>query len=830
MGQQGRVLLWKHSAQLAPRRVRGSDLSTFGTFLTAVRSCVCSNGLSVTRMHLPFQNGRGRGGGFPYPYPPARGSDAGPEGVSSREWTLRSSPPVQHAAAVREGAGPSSAACVAFALSVFLLLFLFNLDTIIDILTPPPSSSPNRGSGGELGPGGLASSSESAGTLPLYYQTNKQREHALAQVGMDRLKRYSLQFKSEFFFFVFDPDAPGAAVIKTASLKNGISAGHRGLMPPFPYSTVPLSLLASGPATVQLYTTRTIFQSLRMALLRIHFDVSSVLASLCSVRFPYNVFDFLSRPFRDRDLYLTGVDLRDLRKADFQGFSPLLDLPVVRGLHVSRGSPDTAWCSYSASLHLNFEPGLGKSARETDEAAMAVLSQKAVQGSDIAAPPMEPFLFGRTRRLHSTGASAARDLTSARAHSLFSYSAPEGDFHQGTSPHTGLLGTTPTESPGGTSAIDKELLSLEEEQDEDTTHADVVGEILSSDCGFYVFFRGWEVDYIALASHITSLTLIFNVKTLLEMRLFWKQMQHTEGAGGLGSATSQALLQRVSVVGLAWHVALDVFEAIAILRVAMHLQLMMAYFAILIMFKSILFGAMEVRYLMSVWNARQERDSPDMDIMRRALGLLYKNFFGLLVVLVLFVYYVFPAFPPLCVPLYFVWLPQIAWDVWKAQRNSMDGQFVIGISLCRLVFPTYLFGCPVSLFQSSFHGVKLPNYPVLVVVIIIMIVQVALMQAQRRFGSRFFVPLDLLPHVYNYHRPLPSSLADDPEAGLPECAICMNPVDTKSKHRSVTPCDHLFHDKCLQQWMEIKMECPNCRGKSACPCPLGGTVLVACQL
>jgi hypothetical protein len=26
-----------------------------------------------------------------------------------------------------------------------------------------------------------------------------------------------------------------------------------------------------------------------------------------------------------------------------------------------------------------------------------------------------------------------------------------------------------------------------------------------------------------------------------------------------------------------------------------------------------------------------------------------------------------------------------------------------------------------------------------------------------------------------------------------------------------TPCKHSFHEKCLKEWMEIKLECPFCR-------------------
>ena len=28
-----------------------------------------------------------------------------------------------------------------------------------------------------------------------------------------------------------------------------------------------------------------------------------------------------------------------------------------------------------------------------------------------------------------------------------------------------------------------------------------------------------------------------------------------------------------------------------------------------------------------------------------------------------------------------------------------------------------------------------------------------------------------------------------------------------------TPCNHNFHEECLQQWMEVKLECPTCRSQ-----------------
>jgi hypothetical protein len=45
-----------------------------------------------------------------------------------------------------------------------------------------------------------------------------------------------------------------------------------------------------------------------------------------------------------------------------------------------------------------------------------------------------------------------------------------------------------------------------------------------------------------------------------------------------------------------------------------------------------------------------------------------------------------------------------------------------------------------------------------------------------------------------------------------DCVICHNPIDiTDRRSYMLSPCDHIFHKSCLEQWMEVKMECPICR-------------------
>jgi hypothetical protein len=44
-----------------------------------------------------------------------------------------------------------------------------------------------------------------------------------------------------------------------------------------------------------------------------------------------------------------------------------------------------------------------------------------------------------------------------------------------------------------------------------------------------------------------------------------------------------------------------------------------------------------------------------------------------------------------------------------------------------------------------------------------------------------------------------------------ECSICLNSNDINEY--SKTTCNHIFHTKCIETWLEIKSDCPCCRSK-----------------
>lgn len=49
--------------------------------------------------------------------------------------------------------------------------------------------------------------------------------------------------------------------------------------------------------------------------------------------------------------------------------------------------------------------------------------------------------------------------------------------------------------------------------------------------------------------------------------------------------------------------------------------------------------------------------------------------------------------------------------------------------------------------------------------------------------------------------------AEELDTNSDNCAICWEKMDSARK----LPCGHLFHNGCLQSWMEQEPSCPTCR-------------------
>ncbi|CAI5760801.1 unnamed protein product [Candida verbasci] len=184
------------------------------------------------------------------------------------------------------------------------------------------------------------------------------------------------------------------------------------------------------------------------------------------------------------------------------------------------------------------------------------------------------------------------------------------------------------------------------------------------------------------------------------------------------------------------------------------------------------------------------------------------------------------------------WIPQFFRNTLKNRNHSFQWEFLIGTSLLRII-PI----CYFCLIESN--PLRHRYDPKLAIVIsTYLILQLFLLYLQFKLGARFWINEKFLPKQYDYHRIVTKSLlgelsinTDNSKAfeELTEyktnCPICMNddlivPVwnknddkqeDLKKKlihHKMnymITPCNHLFHNECLESWMKYKLQCPVCR-------------------
>ncbi|KAJ8293966.1 DSC E3 ubiquitin ligase complex subunit 1 [Rhodotorula toruloides] len=217
------------------------------------------------------------------------------------------------------------------------------------------------------------------------------------------------------------------------------------------------------------------------------------------------------------------------------------------------------------------------------------------------------------------------------------------------------------------------------------------------------------------------------------------------------------------------------------------------------------------------------------------------------------------------------WIPQIVLNVHRGTaRQSLANEFVIGTTVARLFPPLYFWAyegncllveptpkvwylaaysvaqATMLVLQSLFST---PTSPATRILLRLPFFS----SATTGGGARFFLPDPLittleLPSIssWNYHpRELPPALLADlasqeleigggdkashdshaKVAPEPDCPICLSPIQVLSTKDDVaqgkedevrmafaiTPCGHVVHTECLEQWMMVRAICPVCR-------------------
>lgn len=342
--------------------------------------------------------------------------------------------------------------------------------------------------------------------------------------------------------------------------------------------------------------------------------------------------------------------------------------------------------------------------------------------------------------------------------------------------------------------------------DDKLTTSKSFGVLKSSKCKFSVEFDLVQINLNRLKRKIVNYSIFNNALTLALIKLYIDQIRIVD---------SNSTYARISMASIIMQSITDSLDSMINFFTGLSIQFLFNIFIIISLFKFILFSFFEMRLIILTWRTVNHQLIATMDpydsarIERNWIqSRLYLPLIGALVLLL-----VYPqlSIVPLVIVSQLYWIPQIVLDAVKGHKSSLSIKFILGVSICRLMLPLYTWGCPDSIFNGEvIPAVPGPSGFVVTILIFVQLVQVGLMLSQKRFGPRWFVPWMFLPNVYNYYRRIDL----DEEFGVPECVVCMAEIDLKQgrKNTVITPCGHLFHGECLQQWIDVgKMECPICR-------------------
>lgn len=192
--------------------------------------------------------------------------------------------------------------------------------------------------------------------------------------------------------------------------------------------------------------------------------------------------------------------------------------------------------------------------------------------------------------------------------------------------------------------------------------------------------------------------------------------------------------------------------------------------------------------------------------MRRRLASLHLRFYVALFVM-MFLAFIFHSRPNILIIIFYsFWWPQIYHNVSAGTRKPFHLLYLWGTAVSRLFIPLYFIGCPNNflhilldqpLFEASFSSC--------IFLVFWVFLQVSILTAQDKYGSRFFIPSYFLPSRYDYFRYVnPSTIRsssisiqdaaeqDIENGNLCECVICYNGIQLISGSYMITPCDHFI--------------------------------------
>ena len=304
------------------------------------------------------------------------------------------------------------------------------------------------------------------------------------------------------------------------------------------------------------------------------------------------------------------------------------------------------------------------------------------------------------------------------------------------------------------------------------------GTITSERCGFVADLNATAIrtDWEDTTGKAFNYSFCMVLTCLAQIALLLRQLLFTQ---------SQSAATRVSLLCIGWQTVLDAMLCLVHIYQSLAIQPLFTAFASVAFFKLLIFCVIEMKYMAIIIQARNSSNGGgnNVDLLRRRIAMLHLRFYVALMGTLIVFFYTWENYKIIYIlVLYSFWVPQIVYNVTTEAKGPLHHQYVYGMTLSRLVAPLYVFAVPNN-FLKEIYPESSTNYLLCELLVLWVGMQAALLEAQRRYGARFFIPARFLPPKFDYNRPIPASLL--PEDHTREDVA--TPSESVQKERVATP-------------------------------------------
>ena len=345
---------------------------------------------------------------------------------------------------------------------------------------------------------------------------------------------------------------------------------------------------------------------------------------------------------------------------------------------------------------------------------------------------------------------------------------------------------------------------------------DMEGTITGKNCSLSMFLEVSQITEEIIKEPKVTYSFIMSCTCITLIFAFAKQ---THLCAQSENTAKKVRSIQISLTMLTMNAIIDSFICLWNINLAFTSFIAFDYMMLSAFWSFAVFLVIQGRLLLLVWKAQHpEYTELGFENLRRMYQQFHTKFCTIIITAVgalVFFHFLYKVWISV---LHLFFLPQIVLNAVEGYRDSLSHMVILQVALSRLTLVLYIFGCPKNFLVWE------PDLWFCGLITTEMALQVGILFIQRSmWGPRFFIPRSLRPMAYSYYRTLQEeqSIEENVIFIQLECIICMTPLNVGTSKASEevvnpsrtmhTPCGHKYHESCLSNWMNVKMECPTCR-------------------